>query len=105
MKRLDIMNKTRQTKPPYKDNESILEKLKEYAGKSSFCCINGRRDLELCGCCGLIGYKDNEIGVRLCDGYVFIYGKGLRIGNYFGGRMLISGEIDSVRLCCKEDGI
>ena len=79
--------------------EMMTDKLKEYLGKCSLCSITGRHSIELCGCCGLVTYKDELMEILLCDSLIRISGKHLTLKHYYGGRMIISGIIDSVEYC------
>lgn len=76
--------------------EMIENKMKDYMGKRSFCNITGRGRVEICGCCGLVTYKDDLVEIVLCDSFISIKGECLTIKNYYGGRMIITGEIDVI---------
>lgn len=79
--------------------EMMENKLKEYMGKKSFCGVTGRGIVELCGCCGLITYKDELMEILLCDSFVKISGEKLTLKHYYGGRMVISGLVNCIEYC------
>ena len=76
------------------EDELLGRKEKRFFGKESQSSVTGRHQIELCGCMGLLVYKDDVIRIRLCDSIITISGAGLTLKNYFGGRMVISGRID-----------
>lgn len=76
------------------EKELVSRKEKRFFGKKSMLNMLGRNKIEVCGCMGLMIYRDELIQIRLCDGIVRITGAGLTLRNYFGGRMIISGRVD-----------
>lgn len=78
------------------ESDSLLMQKKErrMMGKRSVANMTGRDQIELCGCMGLLVYKDDIVRIRLCDSIINIIGEGLTLKNYFGGRMIISGRIN-----------
>lgn len=76
------------------EKELVARKEKRFLGKTSEINMTGRQKLEICGCMGLMIYRDELIQICLCDGILRVTGTGLTLKNYFGGRMIISGKID-----------
>lgn len=79
--------------------EMMRRKLRDYMGKKSFCGVCGRGSVELCGCCGLVTYRDELMEILLCDCFVRILGRNLTLRHYYGGRMVISGIIERIEYC------
>ena len=75
---------------------TIANKMIMYTKKRSICNIRGRSSVELCGCCGMITYKDELMEIMLCDSLIRICGQSLTLKHFYGGRMVIFGVIDSV---------
>ena len=45
---------------------------------------------------GIIGYTENKVTVRLKDGYLVLCGEGLKIGEYSGQDVAVSGKVCSL---------
>ena len=76
------------------DAQLMARKRRRLRGMSFVASVTGRGEIELCGCMGLVIYRDDLMRIRLCDSVIDITGQGLTLKKYFGARMIISGRID-----------
>ena len=88
---------------PEDTTQLLKNKIKKYIGKKSSCNITSGKTIELCGCCGLVTYKDELMEIILCDSFIRINGSNLRLKHYYGGRMIICGIILSVEYIFEKD--
>ena len=58
---------------------------------------------EVEGCLGLVVYTENEIGMEILEGRLFICGRDLELKLYREKRIAIMGKIDSLRFECQKN--
>ncbi len=56
----------------------------------------GNRELMLCGCRGLVSYTGERVVLTMCDGGLTVTGRGLEVKSFTGGRISVTGSIETM---------
>jgi len=71
-------------------------------GRISFIEAVGNRELCISGCETLTSYSDTQVVLMLCDGQLTVNGSLLELRSFSGGRVSVSGIIESILYGAKE---
>ncbi|MBQ4065183.1 MAG: YabP/YqfC family sporulation protein [Clostridia bacterium] len=71
-------------------------------GGCSYLTIESNVSIKIDGCEEILSYEENEVSLRLSDGYVTITGEGMTIRSYAMRTVRIVGTVRSVSLTEKE---